>query len=107
MSVNIFAKPKNYETAVMLLKKRRKLEAYHDDLIQDIKSMNAIEVIHPNGALEPNNYHKVFALLTINHYAHGEYSYNIARNTGKAHFIKALKSVGIDTKNIKFEMLSE
>jgi len=107
MSVNLFAKPKNYKTALMMLKHRHKLEAYHDDLIQDVKGVNTIEVIHPNGALEPDNYHKVYALLSITHYTHGEYSYNIARNTGKAHFAKALKSVGINPKNIKFEQLSE
>ena len=89
----------------MMLKKRRKLEVYHDDLIQSAKG-NTIDV-YQNGALEPDNYHKVYAILSITWYAHGEYSYNIARNTAKAHFAKALKSVGINTKNIKFEMLSE
>jgi len=108
----LFAMPKNYRTAVMMLKHRQKLEAYHDDLIPS-DGVDTIQVISPKDVKElgtiVETYNKIkpdfiaFASLTITGFVRESFNYDRAVRIAKAHFIKALKSAGIDNKNVRIE----
>jgi len=115
MGVDLFAMPKNYRTAVMLIKKRRKLEAYRDDLIPSY-GVDTIRVIYPKSILELGEsaeyYNKLkpdfiaFASLTITGFVRESSSYNsynAAIKTARTHFAKALKSVGIYIKDVRVD----
>jgi len=116
MSVTLFAMPKDYKTAFTMLRHRKKIEAYHDDLIPS-SGVDEIRVIHPMSLSELEKtvdlYNNIkpdfiaFASLTITGFVRTSFNYNIAIRIAKKHFIKALKSAGIDSKNVKIEQIGE
>jgi len=81
------------------------------------EGVDTISVTYPKSVLElgetADNYHKLkpdfiaFASLTITGFVRTSFNYNNAIRIAKKHFIKALKSSGIDTKDIRIEQIGE
>ena len=109
---HVIVLPRSYKAAVMLLKKKRQLEAYHDDLIPS-KGIDTIHVSHPkdishlNQIAEDNNRLRpddiAYAYLTVIPYYVG-YSSEEAKEMAKKHMTKALESVGI-SKRFRYEIV--
>jgi len=116
MGVDLFAMPKNYRTAFAMLRNKKQLEAYRNNFIPSW-GVDTIQVIRPKSIPELGKtaeiYNKMkpdfiaFASLTITGFVRESSSYSTAVKKAKAQFIKALKSSGIDTKDIRIEQIGE
>jgi len=116
MSVDLFAMPRNYRTAFAILRNKKRLEAYRDDLIPSW-GVDTIQVTCPKSIPELGKtaeiYNKMkpdfisFASLTITGFVRESSSYSTAVKKAKEHFIKALKSAGIDSKDVRIEQIGE
>ena len=116
MGLDLVAYPKDYRTAVILFKKRKELESYHDDFIPNNTGIGHITVVHPKNLTDLTDIAVILNDLTpreiayirlpITGFVYGntlpeKQSVNIV----KKRLALAIENVGLDSKMFRFELV--